>query len=175
MRRITLLFCLTVCLSAQEGTVSLNFIDNGTGVEPTGWIWDPDPNYSIATVHICRVPASRCAQIRHLGEGHPVDRVYITQSVDGTALRGKQVRFSAALRVEAPTLSQAQLFVRVDRPSGVGFNRYTLNQPIRSRDWAMREIVGEIDADAVRITIGVMFVGRGSGYFADPEFEIVEN
>ena len=39
----------------------------------------------------------------------------------------------------------------------------------------MREIVGEIDADAVRVTIGVMFVGRGSGYLSDPEFEIVEN
>jgi hypothetical protein len=65
--------------------------------------------------------------------------------------------------------------VRVDRPSGGGLNRYTLNQPIRSRDCTMREIVGEIDADAVRITIGLMFVGRGSAYFADPECEIVEN
>lgn len=175
MRRIAFLFCLTICLSAQQSTVSLNFIDSGTGVEPTGWVWDPDPNYSIATVDSCLTWGSQCALIRHLGENHPVDRVYIMQSVDATALRGKQVRYRASLRVEVPTLSQAQLFVRVDRPSGVGFSRYSLDQPIRSRDWTMREIVGEVDADAVRVTIGLMFVGRGAAYFADPEFEIVEN
>ena len=72
--------------------------------------------------------------------------------------------------------SQAQLFVRVDRPSGVGFQDYSsLDERIRTRDWTMREIVGKIDAEAVRITIGLTFDGLGPAYFADPEFETIVN
>jgi len=74
------------------------------------------------------------------------------QSFDATALRGKQVRYRAWLRLEAPTLSGAQLLVRVDRPSGVGFHHYSLGEKIDSPDWTMREIVGKIDPDAVRIS-----------------------
>jgi hypothetical protein len=52
---------------------------------------------------------------------HPTDSVYILQSFDATALRGKLVRYRASLRLQT-TLSTAQIFIRVDRPSGVGFS-----------------------------------------------------
>ena len=175
MRCVALLFCLTVPLFAQQGPVNLNFKDSGTGGMPTGWAWAPSPSYYIAMVDDCRVLDSRCAMVRYQDEQRRGDRAYITQSFDATALRGQQVRYRASLRLDEPTLSRAQLFVRVDRPSGVGFHGYSLDQRIRTRDWTMREIVGKIDADAVRITIGLTFAGTGSVYFADPEFETVVN
>jgi hypothetical protein len=64
--------------------------------------------------------------------------------------------------------------MRVDRPSGVGFNEYSLREKADSTDWMMREIVGKIDPDAVRITIGMRVSGMGAASLADPEFEIVE-
>jgi hypothetical protein len=112
--------------------------------------------------------------VRRQGNMITGERVTIMQSFDATALRGKQIRYRAALRLEAPR-SPVQLFLRVDRPSGVGFHAYPLDQPIESLDWTVREIVGRIDADAVRITIGMMYAGVGSAYFADAEFETVED
>jgi hypothetical protein len=77
------------------------------------------------------------------------------QTFDATALRGKQVRYRAWLRIKDPLESRVQLFVRVDRPNReIGFHDYSHDRPVRSRDWTMREIVGRIDTDAVRITIG---------------------
>lgn len=174
MRRVALLFCLTIPLFAQGGPVNLNFQDSGPEGIPTGWAWAPSPSYYIAMVDGCRVPDSRCAVIHHQDENRHGDRAYITQSFDATALRGQQVRYRAFLLLNAPQISQAQLFVRVDRPSGVGLNAYSsVDQRIRTRNWTMREIVGKIDEDAVRITIGLTFVGAGPAYFANPEFEVV--
>ena len=176
MWRVALLFCLTIPLFAQQGPVNLNFKDSGSEGIPTGWAWARSPSYYIAMVDGCRVPDSRCAKVTHQDEQRRGDRAYITQSFDATAFRGQQVRYRAFLLLDEPAYAQAQLFVRVDRPSGVGFNAYSsLDQRIRTRNWTMREIVGKIDADAVRITIGLTFHGLGPSYFADPEFETVVN
>lgn len=175
MRRVVLLFCLMAQLLAQQGPVNLNFNETGPEGKPTGWVWITEPGYSIATLDDCRRPNSRCAMVGYQSKSDPRDFGYVMQSFDATALRGKKVRYRAWLRVDTPSMSRAQLFVRVDRPSGVGFHDYSHDEPIRSRDWAMREIVGKIDPDAVRITIGMMLGGRGSAYIADTEFETVEN
>jgi hypothetical protein len=174
MRSVALLFCLTIPLLAQQGPVNLNFQESGPGGEPTGWVWVTDSSHSIATVEDCRLPDSRCLMIRRQGNRLSGEAVTIMQSFDATALRGRQIRYRAFLRLEG-ALSHAHLFLRVDRPSGVGFSAYPLDRPIESSDWTAREIVGTIDADAVRVTIGLRYAGVGSAYFADPEIEPVGN
>jgi hypothetical protein len=55
-------------------------------------------------------------------------------------------------------------------------NAYSsVDQRIRTRNWTPREIVGKIDEDALRVTIGLTFTGIGPAYFADPEFEAFAN
>ena len=166
MRSLVLLVGLTLPLVAQTGPVNLDFEDSGLDGIPTGWAWNQDRS-SLTTVETCRRPDSRCAQVRHLGDANPSS---IMQSFDATALRGKQVRYRAWLQLEAPTLSQARLFMRVERAGGmVGFQEYSYGDRIRSRDWTMREIVGTIDEDATRVTIGLFYSGLGSAYIADAE------
>jgi hypothetical protein len=174
MRHVALLFCLAVPLLAQNSPINLNFEETGPEGRPLGWVWITEPGYSAATSVDCRRPQSRCAMVRYQGESDPRDFGYVMQTFNGTPLRGKQIRFRAWLRVDDPAISRAQLFLRVDRPSGVGFHDYSHGQPIRSRDWTVREIVGKVDSDAVGIGIGLMLGGRGSAYIADLEFETVE-
>jgi hypothetical protein len=112
--------------------------------------------------------------VRREAGNHPTDSVYILQSFDATALRGKLVRYRASLRLQT-TLSVAQIFVRVDRPSGVGFSEYSPIQASRSTGWTTLEVGGPIDEDAKRITIGLVYRGLGSAYFADAEFETFDN
>ena len=93
------------------------------------------------------------------------------QSFDAASLRGGEVRYRAWLRLEAPTLSQAQLFPSSrTRQAGSGVREYLFDQRIRTRDWTQREIAAQIDEDAVQVTIGVMFRGLGSAHVADAEF-----
>ena len=172
MRWISVLLVLAIPLLAQQGPVNLDFAESGPEGSPAGWSAPRGPTYVAATTDDCRTPDSTCAVVRSEAIGSAADSGVIMQSFDAAALRGKQVRYRAWLRVEG--LALAQLFVRVDRPSGVGFHQY-LDPRIRSRDWTLREIVGAVDADATRITIGLMFRGLGSAYMADAEFETVEN
>jgi hypothetical protein len=175
MRCIALLFCLAAPLLAQQRPINLNFEETRFDGKPLSWVWITEPGYSFAASSDCRRPQSRCVTVRYQGESEPRDFGYVMQTFDGTHFRGKQIRLRAWLRVNDPELSRAQLFVRVDSPTGVGFHDYSHAQPIRSRDWTMREIAGKVDSDAVRIAIGMMLGGRGSAYLADLEFETVED
>lgn len=174
MRRIVLL-SLMAPLLAQQGPVNLDFTQTVAEGKPSSWFWIKEPGYSVATLDDCHKPNSRCAVVRYKGDRDPGDFGWIQQSFDATPLRGKQIRYRAWLRVDTPSISKAQLFVRVDRPGNVvGFHNYSHAQPIRSQNWTIREIVGKIDPDAIRISIGLMLGGHGSAYIAEPEFGTVD-
>jgi hypothetical protein len=173
MRQVNLLFCLVAALLAQQGPTNLDFQENGAGGTPKSW--STDRGYSTATSDDCRRRKSRCAVLRYEGQNDPRDYGGLSQTFDATALRGRQVRYRAWLRIKDPLEGRAQLFVRVDRANReIGFHDYSHDRPVRSRDWTMREIVGRIDPDAVSITIGLMLGGRGAAYIADPRFESLE-
>jgi hypothetical protein len=173
MCRIVLLFCLAVLLPAQNGPVNLDFQEIAIEGKPPGWSWTGDPSYSLAVRDDCRTPGSHCVVFHSQSDRVPRGRGMFLQSFDASAFRGKQVRYRAWLRVEAPMV-RPQLFLRVDRPSGAGFSGYSPNDATESADWMINEIVGRIDADAVRITIGMMVNGIGGVGIADPEFVTVE-
>jgi hypothetical protein len=186
MRQVNLMICLALAALAQQGPIdlnfrqqgpiNLNFRENGPGGEPIAWRSIRESGYSTATTEDCRMPNSRCAVLRYEGRSDPRDFGWLMQTFDATALRGKQVRYRAWLRIDDSSDARAQLFVRVDRPNhAIGFHDYSHDRPMRSRDWAMREIAGRIDRDAVTITIGLMLGGRGSAYLADLEFASLEN
>jgi hypothetical protein len=173
MRRVLLLFCLVVSLPAQHGPVNLDFKEIAIDGKPPGWSWTGDPSYSVTIFEDCRTPNSRCVMFHSQSDRVPRGRGMFLQTFDASAFRGKQVRYSAWLRVEAPMV-RTQLFLRVDRPSGTGFSSYSANKKTESSDWTMNQIVGKIDPDAVRITIGMMLSGMGGAAITDTEFETVK-
>ncbi len=175
MRRIALLFCLTAPLLAQQGPVNLNFEESGPAGEMTDWVVSPNPGSSVTAVDNCRMPGTRCAMVRREAGSDSAHRTYVMQSFDAEALRGQQIRFRASIRIEAQPFALAQLFVRVDRRTGVGFSSYSPPRAAASGDWTPLELTGTIDPDAKRITIGMIFSGQGAAYLADADFEKIGN
>ncbi len=172
MRRILLLFSLAISLSAQRGPVNLDFQQIATAGTPPGWSWSGDPSYSVTIVEDCRTPHSRCVMLHSPDERVPSGRGMLLQTFDAAAFRGKQVRYRAWLRQEAPII-RTELFLRVDRPSGAGFRGHAPGKKSESNGWTTHEIVGKIDPDAVRITIGMTISGMGAAAIADVEFETI--
>ena len=123
MRRVGLLFCLLVPLPAQQGPVNLDFKDTGPQGKPTGWAWVNQPGYSIATLEDCRGPNSRYAMVCSQDGSVPRGLGNFLPSFDATALRGKQVRYRAWLRLEAPTLSGTTENTQKNLTSPVCWNR----------------------------------------------------
>jgi C-terminal processing protease CtpA/Prc len=82
--------------------------------------------------------------------------------IDATSHRGKTVRLSAWVKVQARGMNgQAQLWLRVDRPSGPGFFDNMRDRPIRSPAWAEYAISGPVAEDAQRIAFGALIYGKG--------------
>lgn len=167
--RVAALFLWFLLPAAGQVPVDLEPANAGLSGEATVWTWGAGPGYSLDVLETCAGRDSGCAVVRNERAGSR-ELAYVTKTFDAAALRGKQVRFSAALRIDS-FIGQGQIFVRVDRPAGVGFQRYSAGKPIPGDEWTVREIAGTIDEDAVGVTVGMRFVGLGEAYFADPRLE----
>ena len=161
--------CQISLLSAQQLPLHLDAESSDLTEALTFRIWSDHPEHSVA-VEQCRGSDLQCAVIT--ANGGTVQMMY---SLDTTSFRGKQVRFAASLLVDYPAISRAQLFIRVDRPAGVGLHKYTDGRRDTQSDWTPREIIGTVDADAKRITIGLRFSGSGTVSLAKPELKLVSD
>lgn len=171
IRQLLALLTLTLPLAAQTTPINLDFQQIAIGGKPPGWSWSGDPSYSVTVVDDCRTPNTRCVLFHSPNDRVPGGRGMFLQSFDAAAFRGQQVRYRAWVRREAPSPRGAQLFLRVDRPSGAGFNGYSSSKKADSTDWTIHEVEGTIDSDAARITIGMTLNGMGAAAIADLEFE----
>lgn len=97
------------------------------------------------------------------------------QSPDVAALRGKRVRFRAAVRTsDTDQGGKAQLWLRVDRESKKqGAFDNMGDRPITSDQWKHYEIVADIDDDAERLNVGLILIGKAKAWIDDASLEIV--
>jgi hypothetical protein len=123
----------------------------------------------------------RCARLWYEG-GDPAQRAQdqqgafgnLMQTLDASTWRGKGLRFRAAVRVKGLG-SRAQLWFRVDRPGGaMGFFDNMDDRPIRSSEWRVYEILGNVAADAERLAFGFMLIGQGEAFLDAVELEKIE-
>jgi hypothetical protein len=86
--------------------------------------------------------------------GHPL--------IEATKHQGKKVKLSAWVKARPRgTGSRAQLWLRVDRPSGPGFFDNMYDRPIMTPDWAEYTITGPVAEDAQKIAFGALVYGKG--------------
>jgi len=82
--------------------------------------------------------------------------------VEAAKYAGRTVKLNAWVKVRARDMnSRAQLWLRVDRPSGPGFFDNMSNRPIMTPEWAEYTITGPIASDAQRIFFGALVSGKG--------------
>ena len=95
--------------------------------------------------------------------------------IDVAKHAGKTVRMRAWVKAGGRSpRSQAQLWLRVDRPSGVGFFDNMSDRPIRADEWTEYTVEGPLAEDAQRIGFGALASGRGEFLYDDFRISVVD-
>ena len=103
----------------------------------------------------------------------------LTQAINPAALRGKRVRFGAAVRAaDLENDGKALLWFVVESGGESGRKRVTAmdnmeNRPIRSGEWKHYDIVGNIDSQATGLRVGLILAGSGKAWIDDATLEMV--
>jgi len=175
-------------LAAWSGPRNLNFEEGITGKVPPGWFVPSLPKDADYLAELRRGDGCRsragCALVMVPGNvPRPVGN--LMQNFGAAAYAGKTVRLRAWLRLERFFLTvagfrrpdpedRAQLWLNVERANRRnGFSDDMKDRPLRSTDWTLCEITGEIDEDARFINFGVMSIGGGRVWVDDVSFEVI--
>ena len=157
--------------------VNLQFEHGTAGKLPDGWFVPALPQ-----------DVDRWAQLRRSGcrkgdscavvlvpDNAPVQAGNLMQSFHAAAYRGKTVRLTAWLRLEASAPGdRAQMWLGVDRVNDKkGFFDDMSDRAVRSPEWTFAEIRARIDGDATSIKFGVMSIGRGRVWVDHVSFEVI--
>ncbi len=96
------------------------------------------------------------------------------QSIDATPWRSKQIKVTAAIRVaSAENDKGAQMWLRVDRPGGIGAFDNMSNRRVRQQTWADYSITAEIADDAQKINLGLMTFNGVTAWWDNVRMEVV--
>ncbi|MFN8354235.1 MAG: ATP-binding protein [Spirosomataceae bacterium] len=88
---------------------------------------------------------------------------------------GRKFKLSAQVRIEPKdTNAFAQLFARVDTPTGRGYGFFDNmeKRPIRSAKWQVYTIEGTIDSNSTQLTLGVRAYYAGSFFYDNLQLDI---
>jgi hypothetical protein len=98
-----------------------------------------------------------------------------TQRIDATPFRGKKIRFRAKVRSSLTGEgSSARIWLRVDRPEGMGFfDNMASRAPGSLANWTELEITGDVARDAEAIAFGELMIGDGTAWFDEATIESV--
>ncbi|HZQ56305.1 MAG TPA: hypothetical protein VFB14_29220 [Bryobacteraceae bacterium] len=144
---------------------NLNFARGIPGKLPDAWFVPALPNDVDHWAQLRRTGCmdhDNCAVVL-VPENAPVHAGNLMQTFKATAYRGKTVRLSAWLRLDATgPEDRGQMWLGIDRPADEkGFFDDMSDRAVRSREWTFREISAHVDPDASYIKFGVMSIGHG--------------
>ena len=115
------------------------------------WILSPDEQYSLS------------GELRN---------ATVTQSLDATDHRGKELRLRAHVKTNVTPPSRAQLSLSVERADGEMYSFSTRERPIQSKEWETYELGGDVAEDAVSVTFGGLLFGEGGAWFDNVELTV---
>lgn len=163
------------------GPINLGFEDGHLGEPPAGW-FVPRPSTAAgykAELTVDKPKSGKYCAIISAKSDANLDASFgnLMQQFDAAPYRGKMVRFRAAIRTQTTLgMGKAQLWMRVDRSSGVmGFFDNMQDRPIVSAEWNFYDITGTIDSDASLVNIGIMLLGTGKVWIDEASFEVLGN
>lgn len=100
------------------------------------------------------------------------------QTISAVAYRGRRVRMTGFVRVDSLSGGGAGLWMRIDGPTGLlGFdNMIGYGRAITgTRDWTQYSVVLDVPNNALGVTIGFLFSGRGTVRLDDIRVDVVDN
>ena len=170
-------------LAGWEYSVSapanLNFERGLPGKLPDAWFVPALPNDVDHWAQLRRTGCMNhdsCAVVL-VPENAPVRVGNLMQSFKANAYRGKAVRLSAWLRLDATSPDdRGQMWLSIDRSGDKkGFFDDMSDRALRTPEWMFREIRGRVAEDATFIKFGVMSVGRGRVWVDRVSFAVVSD
>jgi len=175
-------------LAAWSGPRNLKFEEGVVGKVPPGWFVP----YSLPkdTDYLAELRRSGCRSrtgcaLVMVPQNVPRPVGNLMQSFSAAAYRGKTVRLRAWLKLETFFVTsigirlpgpedRAQMWLNVERANRRnGFADDMNDRPVRSPEWSLCEITGEIGDDARFINFGVMSIGGGRVWVDDVSFEVI--
>ena len=175
-------------LATWIGPRNLRFEDGVPGkVPPAPWAVQAPANDAgyVAEVRRDACRSASCVMVT-APTNVPGQSGILKQGFAAAPYRGKTVRLWGWLRLQRffPTTTgfrtngdddRGQLWLRVERTNGqIGFSDSMDDRPIRSGDWTLAEITGQIDEDARTIYLGVASFGGARAWVDDLSFEVVK-
>jgi hypothetical protein len=177
-------------LDAWSGPGNLKFDEGVTGKVPPGWFVPSLPKDADYLAELRRGEGCRsrtgCALVM-VPRNVPGQDGNLMQSFSAAAYTGKTVRLRAWIRLETFFVTSfgvrlpepedhAQMWLNVERANRRnGFSDDMHDRPVRTSEWTMCEIVGEIDEDARFINFGVRSIGGGRVWVDDVSFDVIPN
>jgi hypothetical protein len=119
-----------------------------------------------------------CAEIRWpanpAGTTHPFANM--SQAIDATPWRGRQIKVTAAIRVTSGMGGKrAQMWLRVNRTGGaIGSFDNMAHRPVVSQIWADYSILAEVAQDAEKITLGLMTYQGETAWWDNIRIEVLD-
>jgi hypothetical protein len=175
-------------LDAWSGPRNLKFEEGATGKVPPGWFVPSLPKDADYLAELRRGEGCRsrtgCALVM-VPRNVPTPVGNLMQSFSAAAYTGKTVRLRAWVRLETFFVTSfgvrlpdpedhAQMWLNVERANRRnGFSDDMHDRPVRTSEWTMCEIVGEIGEDARFINFGVMSIGGGRVWVDDVSFDVI--
>jgi hypothetical protein len=147
-----------------RGTISPGLTDSGTPSDYQARLDTDTPREGRASV-----------RLEHMAsEVDPARFGVVSSSVDGQRYRGRRVRLTGAVRVDAGVQSLVGLWLRVDREQDrLGFFDNMADRPIRSSRWADYVVEGDVAPDATRLVFGLLLAGSGKAWLDNVRLEDV--
>src|SRR5262249_21155636 len=113
------------------------------------------------------VPLQRTSEATLLASRSSVSGT-ISQTVDASTHRGRDVTLVAHIKTDSGPGSQGLCWLRVVGPNGKwGFNDFMSDRPIRLPTWKEVTISGKVDGNAEQLTFGCELNGTGQMWVDD--------
>lgn len=158
---------------APPGLANADFEQGAVGQTPPGWFVPPAVSaagFSAALTNDRPKSGRQCVLL----QGGPNVEINensfgnIMQTLDATPYRGKRIHLHAVIRLQAAAPNdQARVWLRVDRANGaMGLFNNMSDHPLIVSDkaWHECDIVGNVEADAERLSLGLLLIGKGKAW-----------
>ncbi|MBV8758529.1 MAG: serine/threonine protein kinase [Deltaproteobacteria bacterium] len=142
---------------------NLDFEQGPLGDVPSGWFLSgTNPaGYRVVTIASGCAHGERCAELQSTAPVAPDAFGTLMQTVGAASFRSKRVRLRMQIRSDGH--ARALPWLRVDRPKGqMGYFYNSMFEHAAGSAWEPRDIVGNVDADAISLNYGLMIFGNGS-------------
>lgn len=161
------------------GFVNPDFELGEPGTRPQGWFVPKalaDVGFTATLTTNLPNRGTQCVEVSWPKDGPRPGPLFanVMQSVDAGPWQGKRLKVTASIRVTgSEPEARAQMWLRVDRPGGMGGFDNMGDRPVSRSEWADYSITVEVADDARRVNLGLMTFGGATAWWDDVRWEVV--